>query len=139
MNKSKIIFSFLGVIMLAALISGLTIYYKFSSDGQKDEDINVTVIINYGTLLIENEESHNVTTKNGTSALEVFLQVAELELTNYSLGVYIRGVNGYSEQLPDYWAFYYYDYESLAWVYSEVGVNNFYTEAEDKIKLQYTG
>jgi hypothetical protein len=139
MNKSKILFSLLGILILASLVTGLTFYYKLNLDEGQNEDINVMVVINYGTLLIENEETHNVTTKNGTSALEVFLEVAILELTNYSLGVYIKGVNGYSEQLPDYWAFYYYDYGLLSWMYSEVGVSNFLVEADDKIKLQYTG
>jgi len=86
-----------------------------------------------------NHEEYNVTIKGGTSSLVAFSLVADLELTNFSFGSYVKGVNGYSEVLPDYWAFYYYDYLIDDWQYSPYGISNYYLEEDDRIKLQYTG
>ncbi|MHA1686227.1 MAG: hypothetical protein ACTSYD_07420 [Candidatus Heimdallarchaeaceae archaeon] len=98
----------------------------------------VTVIINYDSLRDPPEEIHNLTILDGSTALGCFSQIAQLDLVNYSFGVYIRGVNGYYESLPEhYWAFYYYDFHTFKWVYSNVGVSNYFITHDDKLKLEY--
>ncbi len=139
MKKSKTFFLVIGVLLLAIISSALTYYIIYTSNPSSNGDISVTVIINYGTLIEDNQEEHNLTLTEGITALYAFSQVANLELVNYAFGVYVVGVNGYMEQFPDYWSFYYYDSSSELWVYSEVGVDNYYLEDGNKIKLEYTG
>ena len=139
MRKSKIIFLVIGVLILAIVGSALTYYFNYTSNNSSNNDINVTVFINYGTLKEVNQEEHNLNLTEGKPALYAFSQVANLELVNYTFGVYVVGVNGYMEQFPDYWSFYYYDSSSELWVYSEMGVDNYYLEDGNRIKLEYTG
>ncbi|MCK5304102.1 MAG: hypothetical protein KAJ72_02560 [Candidatus Heimdallarchaeota archaeon] len=139
MKKSKIVFLVMGVLILAILASSLTYYFIYTSNSSSNGDISVTVFINYGTLKEDSMEEYNLTLTEGRSALFAFSQVANLELVNYTFGVYVVGVNGYREQFPDYWSFYYHDSSSELWVYSEIGVNNYYLEDGNKIKLEYTG
>ncbi len=139
MKTSKIVFLIMSVLLLAIMTSGLTYYLIYTSNSSSNGDISVTVFINYGTLKEDNQEEYNVTLPGGKSALSAFSQVANLELVNYTFGVYVVGVNGYEEQFPDYWSFYYHDSSSGLWVYSEIGVDNYYLEDGNKIKLEYTG
>lgn len=129
----------MGVLLLALATSALTYYLIYTSNSSSNSDINVIVFISYGTLKEDNQEEYNLTLTEGKSALYAFSQVANLELINYTFGVYVVGVNGYMEQFPDYWSFYYHDYSSGFWVYSEIGVDNYYLEDGNKIKLEYTG
>jgi len=135
----KKVFALILVIVIV-LISVLgSLYYIKQKNENAPHKIIVIVIINYDGLKQPNEERHNKTLMSGSTALEAFASVAELELVNYSFGVYIKGVNGYEEQLPAcYWAFYYYDHQKGEWIYSEVGVSNYYLKNNDWIKLQYT-
>ncbi len=139
MKKSKVVFLVVGVFLLTIVTSALTYYFIYTSNSSSVGDITVTVFINYGTLKEDNQEEYNVTLPGGKSALSAFSQVANLELVNYTFGVYVVGVNGYEEQFPDYWSFYYHDSSSGLWVYSEIGVDNYYLEDGNKIKLEYTG
>ena len=139
MKKSKVVFLVLGVLLLAIVTSALTYYFIYTSNSSSNGEINVTVLIDYGTLRADNQEEYNLTLTEGKSALYAFLQVANLELVNYTFGVYIAGVNGYLEQFPDYWSFHYYDSSSGLWIYSEIGVDNYSLEDGNKIKLEYTG
>ncbi|MHA1201619.1 MAG: hypothetical protein ACTSQ4_03760 [Candidatus Heimdallarchaeaceae archaeon] len=139
MKKSKVVFLAVGVLLLAIVTSGLTYYFIYTSNSSSNGDIDVIVFINYGTLKENNQEEYNVTLLGDKSALYAFSQVANLELVNYTFGVYVVGVNGYVEQFPYYWSFYYHDSSSGLWVYSEIGVDNYYLEDGNKIKLEYTG
>jgi len=139
MKKSKIVFLIIGVLLLAIVTSALPYYFIYTSNSSSNGDINVTVFINYGTLKEDNQEEYNLTLTEGKSALYAFSQVANLELINYTFGVYVVGVNGYKEQFPDYWSFYYHDSSSGLWIYSEIGVDNYYLEDGNKVKLEYTG
>ncbi|MCG3215187.1 MAG: hypothetical protein KAS63_00575 [Candidatus Heimdallarchaeota archaeon] len=139
MKSSKIAFLIIGIIISTTLFTTLAFYIKNNRISPNNKEITVLAIINYGTLIPENQEEYSVSISNGSTALEVFAKVADLDLLNYSFGVYIRGVNGYTEQSPHYWAFYYYNHDSQMWVYSEVGVHGYYTVQNDRIKLQYTG
>ncbi len=138
MRKSKIVFLVIGVLLLTIVTSALTYYFIYTSNDSSNNDINVTVFINYGTLKEVNQEEHHLNLTEGKSALYAFSQVANLELVNYTFGVYVVGVNGYMEQFPDYWSFYYYDSSSELWVYSEIGVDNYCLEDGNRIKLEYT-
>jgi hypothetical protein len=112
---------------------------RYTTNTQDGQEVIVTAIINYGSLKPETQEEYNVTFETGSTALQVFMSVAELDLLNYSFGVYIRSVNGYTEQLPNYWGFYYFDYNAQSWAYSAVGVDQYRIEDDSKIKLEYTG
>jgi len=138
MNKTRILFLSLAISCIIVLSTGLFFYVKYRTENNNNDDVIVLAIIDYGTLKQENYEEHNVSTTRGNTALQVFNEIAVLNLVNYSFGVYIKGVNGYTEQFPNYWAFYYYNYELQVWSYSEVGVNNYYVEDGDQIKLMYT-
>ncbi len=140
MKRSKIIFLAIAIIILTIISIALSFYIKNTKSNENGDEITVLVIINYGSLkTINNYEEYNVTIKEGSSSLVAFSLVADLELTNFSFGSYVKGVNGYSEVLPDYWAFYYYDYLIDDWQYSPYGISNYYLEEDDRIKLQYTG
>jgi hypothetical protein len=129
----------LAISSLALLAVGLTFYLRYVDNNQDGNEVLVTAIINYGSLKLSSEEVYNVTIENGSTALQVFVCIADIELQNYSLGSYIRSVNGYTEQLPNYWAFYYFDFDSQTWAYSAIGVDQFKITNGSKIKLEYTG
>lgn len=112
---------------------------KYVTNIQDGEDVIVTAIINYGSLKPGAQDEYNVTIQTGSTALQVFASIAELDLLNYSFGAYIRGVNSYTEQLPNYWGFYYFDFNTRSWIYSAIGVDQYQIEDESKIKLEYTG
>lgn len=118
--------------------TALVVYLRNYKPNSNGVDITILTIINYGSLKQNNIEEYNVSIASGSTALQAFSKVAELDLLNYSFGVYIKGVNGYIEQGSNYWAFYYFNNEEQLWVYSEFGVSNFLVESSDKIKLQYT-
>ena len=140
MKRSKIIFLLIGLILSATVSTTLSLYIRNNNISSNNEEITVLAIINYGSLKQDNQEEYNVSISKGSTALQVFIKIAELDLVNYSIGVYVRGVNGYTEQLPNkYWTFYYFNHETLTWIYSEVGVNSFFVDKEDQIKLQYSG
>ena len=86
-----------------------------------------------------NPENHIINVTEGRTALTAFSMVAELNTVNHSFGVYIKGVNGYDEILPNYWAFYTYNLELNDWIYSAIGVNHHFLKEGDRIKLEYTG
>jgi len=139
-KKSKITFLLVAIIILTTLSVALTFYLRNVKPGENDGEIVVLTIINYGSLKpINNSEEYNVTVQQGSSALSAFSLVADLDLTNYSFGSYVKGVNGYSEELPNYWAFYHYNLQTDEWQYSPYGISNYYLDANSKIKLQYTG
>jgi len=140
LKRSKIIFLTIAIIILTIISVALSFYIKNAKPNENGDEITVLVIINYGSLkTTDNHEEYNVTIKEGSSALVAFSLVADLELTNFSFGSYVKGVNGYAEVLPDYWAFYCYDYLIADWQYSPYGISNYYLEEDDRIKLQYTG
>ena len=112
---------------------------KYVTNIQTGEEVVVTAVINYGSFKPGIEEEHNVTIQTGSTALQVFTSIAELDLLNYSFGAYIRGVNGYTEQLPNYWGFYYFDFSTKSWAYAAVGVDQYRIEGESSIKLEYSG
>lgn len=139
MKKSKIIFLFIGITLLILLSTALA-YYIINSTTTTDNDaIVVSAIINYGSLKEPNYEEFNVTINQGSTALQVFSKIAQLDLVNYTFGVFIQGVNNFTEQDGHYWSFHYYDSTTESWVYSEIGVSSYYVEDGDKIKLEYTG
>lgn len=139
MRTTRLVLIILGILSVALLATGFTLYMRYTTDTTNDEDIIVIAIINYGSLNPEAQEEHNVTTQKGSTALQVFANIAELDLLNFSFGVYVKGVNGYTEQSGDYWAFYYFDFDTQSWVYSSFGVGQYKIESESKIKLEYTG
>lgn len=140
MKRSKIIFLTIAIIILTIISIALSFYIKNTKPNENGGEITVLAIIDYGSLkTTNNHEEYNVTVKGGASSLVAFSLVADLELTNFSFGSYVKGVNGYTEVLPDYWAFYYYDYLIDDWQYSPYGISNYYLEEDDRIKLQYTG
>jgi hypothetical protein len=139
LKTTRIILIVLGISSLVLLTVGLTFYLRYSANSQNGEEVDVIAIINYGSLKPDAQEEHNITVQIGTTALQIFMSVAELDLLNYTFGVYIRGVNGYTEQLPNYWGFYYFDMDTQSWLYSAVGVDQYRIEGESKIKLEYTG
>jgi len=118
--------------------TALVVYLKNYRQNSNGEEITVVTIIDYGSLKQDNLEEYNVSVISGSTALQVFSRIAELNLLNYSFGVYIKGVNGYIEQGSNYWAFYYFNHEEQIWVYSEIGVSNYLVEQGEKIKLQYS-
>lgn len=118
--------------------TALVVYLRNYQPNSNGEEITVVTIINYGSLKQDNFEEYNVSITSGSTALQVFSIVAELDLLNYSFGVYIKGVNGYAEQGSNYWSFYYFNHEEQLWVYSELGVSNYLVEQGEKIKLQYS-
>jgi len=138
MNKTRIFLLIFAILSVILLITGLFFYVKYGTEINNNDNIMVLAIIDYGTLKLDNYEDHNVSTTKGNSALQVFNKIATLSLVNYSFGVYVKGVNGYTEQFPNYWAFYYYNHEHQVWSYSEVGISNYYVEDGDRIKLMYT-
>ncbi len=138
MKKSKIVFLLIAIILSASMSTALVVYLRNYKPNSNGVDITILTIINYGSLKQNNIEEYNVSIASGSTALQAFSKVAELDLLNYSFGVYIKGVNGYIEQGSNYWAFYYFNNEEQLWVYSEFGVSNFLVESSDKIKLQYT-
>ena len=140
MKRTKYFFLSLSIILLVVLGCGLGFYIVKQTKPQYVEgNIVITAIIDYGSLRIDNYEEHNVTILNGSTALQVFMKIADLDIVNYTFGSYIRGVNGYKEQLPNYWAFHYFKQVSQTWYYSEVGVSAYYVQNGGKIKLAYTG
>lgn len=138
MRKSKIIFLLIAIIISAGMSTALVIYLKDYGPNSNGGDITVVTIINYGSLKQDNVEEYNVSIPSGSTALYVFSKVVELDLLNYSFGVYIKGVNGYMEQGSSYWAFYYFNHEEQLWIYSELGISNYLVESGERIKLQYT-
>jgi hypothetical protein len=99
----------LSIILLVVLGCGLGFYIvKQTKPQYVGGNIVITAIIDYGSLRIDNYEEHNVTISNGSTALQVFMKIADLDIVNYTFGSYIRGVNGYKEQLPNYWSFHYF-------------------------------
>jgi hypothetical protein len=140
MKKSKIIFLSIALIILTIVSIALAFYLRNVKPSDNDVEIDVLAIIDYGSLKTVNKtEEYNVTITKGSSALLAFSLIADLELTNYSFGSYVKGVNGYREELPDYWAFYHYDLQMGEWLYSPYGISNYYLDVNDKIMLQYTG
>lgn len=139
MKKSKIIFLILALIILITLSVALSFYVKNLRPEETDDETTVIVIFDYGSLKNPNYEEHNVTVHVGSSALVAFSKVADLQLTNYTFGSYVKGVNGYLEELPNYWAFYYEDPFTDGWQFSPYGISNYYLGVNSKIKLQYTG
>ena len=121
------------------LTVGLTFYLRYVNNNQDGGEILVTALINYGSLKPLSEEEYIVTIQNGSTALQVFTSIADLDLQNFTFGSYIKGVNGYTEQLPNYWGFYYFDFDSQTWKYSPVGVDQYRVINGSKIKLEYTG
>lgn len=139
MKRTEYIFLSLSIILLVVLGCGLGFYIIKQTKPQYVEgNIVITAIIDYGSLRIDNYEEYNVSLSNGSTALQVFMKIADLDIVNYTFGSYIRGVNGYKEQLPNYWAFHYFKQVSQAWYYSEVGVSAYYVQNGGKIKLAYT-
>jgi hypothetical protein len=139
LKTTRLVLVILGVSSFILLAVGAGFYIRYASNIQNDGDVIVTAIINYGSLKLDTQEEYNVTIQSGSTALQVFASVAELDLLNYTFGAYVRGVNGYTEQLPNYWGFYYYDFDTQSWAYSAVGVDQYRVEDEDRIKLEYTG
>ncbi|UJG40136.1 MAG: DUF4430 domain-containing protein [Candidatus Heimdallarchaeum aukensis] len=140
MKKYRLFFAFIGFVLIASIIGGTVYYFKFLNiSNQSEQEIQCQVIIEYGTLNNNTIEEYNITIKDGSTAFDAFSEVASLDVVQYPFGVYIRAVNGFEEQPPNYWAFYYFDSENLAWIYSEVGVSNYYLSDGDKVKLSYTG
>ena len=140
MKRSKVIFLSLAIILIISLSVALSFYIRSRKNITGDSEVEVQVIIDFGTLKSTNnhvEQYVNVT--EGTSALDVFSLIAELTVVNYPFGAYVKGVDGYMESLPDFWGFYYYNYDNKEWAYSAVGVSNYYVEAGDRIKLHYSG
>ncbi|MHA1304037.1 MAG: hypothetical protein ACTSPI_10090 [Candidatus Heimdallarchaeaceae archaeon] len=121
---------------------GVSTYFYFQQKANNNEthdQITCIVIIEYGSLKEYDREEYNITVPEGSTAYDAFSEVAELDVIKYSFGVYIRAVNGYEEQLPNYWAFYYYSMEDGKWIYSELGVSAYYLSEGEMIKLSYTG
>jgi hypothetical protein len=140
MKRSKIIFMIIGFIVIILLSVSLSFYIQNQLKNESDAEIEVLIVIDFGTLNpSENYTEQYVNVTEGTSALEAFSLVANLTVTNYPFGAYIKGVDGYMESLPDFWIFYYYDIELDDWMYSSVGVSHYYLQEWDKIKLQYSG
>ncbi|MHA1199183.1 MAG: hypothetical protein ACTSQF_07520 [Candidatus Heimdallarchaeaceae archaeon] len=140
MKRSKLLFLILAVILIVSLSLLLSFYIKFQNVNESDKQIEILVVIHFGSLKTEdNPEEYNINVTEGSSALEAFALVVELTLENHSFGVYIEGVEGYIEELPDYWRFYYYDYDQENWVVSPVGVSHYYMQEGEKIKLHYSG
>ena len=138
MRRSKIFFLLIAIVISAGMSTALVVYLKNYRPNSTGQNITVMTIINYGSLKQDNLEEYNVSIASGSTALQVFSMVAELDLLNYSFGVYIKGVNGYTEQGSNYWAFYYFNHEEQLWVYSELGVSNYLVEPGDRVKLQYS-
>ena len=128
----------LAVILVIILSLSIAYYFIKIQPPQTDGDVDVIAIINYGSLG-EIPEEYNISIPAGSTALKVFRQIALLDTINYSIGVYIRGVNGYLEDLPSYWSFQYFDINIQDWINSEIGVDKYFVSDGDKIKLQYTG
>ncbi|MCE7741674.1 MAG: DUF4430 domain-containing protein [Candidatus Heimdallarchaeota archaeon] len=140
MKRSKLLFLILAIILIVSLSLLLSFYIQFQKVNESDKEIEIQVVIHFGSLKIDaNPEEYNINVTEGSSALEAFALVVELTLENHSFGAYIVGVNGYLEELPDYWRFYYYDYDQENWVISPVGVSHYYLQEGDKIKLHYSG
>ena len=140
MKRSKILFLTIAIFLIIILSAILSIYIHNQIINETDKEIEILVIIDFGSLKeSEKHEEHYVSVTEGTSALEAFNLVAELSVLNYPFGAYIKGVNGYLEELPNFWAFYYYEQNLEEWIYSSVGVSHFYLHEGDRIKLQYTG
>lgn len=139
LRRFKFIIILLGIITIAIIVSSLVAFIILRNHkGVPSNIFSVTLIINYDNLRAPEEDIFYLNVSDGTSALVAFSRVAELDIVNYSFGCYVRGVNGYYEDLPDhYWAFYYFDFASLSWVYSNLGLSNYFITHEDMLKLQY--
>ncbi|RLG14482.1 hypothetical protein DRN69_04190 [Candidatus Pacearchaeota archaeon] len=139
-KKYHLFFAFIGLILVSTLIGGSIYYFKFLNvSNQSEQEIQCQITIEYGTLNNYTIENYTISIKEGSSAFDAFSEVASLDVIQYPFGVYIRAVNGFEEQAPNYWAFYYFNSKNLSWTYSEVGVSNYYLSDGDKIKLSYTG
>ncbi len=140
MKRSKIIFLLVGVLLIALLSVSLSFYIINQSKNESDKEIEILVVIDFGTLKeFDNHTQQYVNVTEGTAAIDAFSLVANLTIIPYPFGAYIKGVDGYMENLPDFWEFYYYDLEIEDWFYSYVGVSHFYLQEGDRIKLQYSG
>jgi len=139
-KRSKIIFIVLALLLIVFLSVILSFHISNIVRNQSDKEVEILVIIDFGALKeTDNYLEYYVNVTEGSSAFDAFTLVANLTITNYPFGVYIRGVNGYMEELPNFWIFYYYDLELKEWVYSAVGVSHYYLYEGYKIKLQYNG
>ena len=137
LRRKFFIFALLAMTSLVGILGALYFAKMTTDNGSKN--LLITVIINYNFLKEEhNEDNYTLSLPDGSTAFDAFSAVANLTVVTYPFGVYIKGVNGYMEHLPyHYWAFYYYDHSSHNWVYSEVGVSNYYLRNDDYVKLQY--
>ncbi len=138
LKKSNILFGVLGVVIASIIVSASILYIQFIYLNPVNSDIiDVGVIIDYNVIPEKENEYYNLTIKNGLSALDVFEKVANLTVKHYAFGVYVEGVNGYMEDLPNfYWAFY-YKQENEQWSYSSIGLGQYYVKQHDIIKLRY--
>lgn len=140
MRRSKILFVIIGIIVLILLSVTLSFYIYNQSANENGKEVEVLVVIDFGSLKTsDNYTEKYVNVTEGISALDTFSLVVNLTVTYYPFGAYIKGVDGYLENLPDFWMFYYYELELEEWMYSSVGVSNYFLEEGDRIKLQYSG
>ena len=118
---------FLGLILVLGCANPLVTAPTEQTD---QAEVKVTFLINSG----DSFEVIRTTVPMGTTVLEAFRQVAELNLKEYgNLGAYIVGINGLDEN-PDtgfYWQYYVND--ELA----PVGVSNFRLEKGSTIEFRY--
>ena len=139
MRKSQVIFVTAAILILVTMSVALVYYVKLTQHEETEKTIEILTVINYSSLkLTDNLEEYLINVTEGSTALEAFASVAELNFINHSFGVYIKGVNGYDEILPNFWAFYTYNIELSDWIYSPVGVSHYYLGEGDQIKLEYT-
>ena len=140
MKKSQIIFLALAILLITFLGVILSFYIRDKNREVVNIEVEILVVIDFGTLKpYDNYNEYYVNVTEGTAAIDAFEVVANLTVTNYPFGAYIKGVDGYMEDLPDFWMFYYYDLELVDWMYSSVGVSHYYLYEGYKIKLQYSG
>ena len=140
MRRSKIVFFALALSLIVLLSIFLSVYIRNQKIDQSDKEVEVLIVIDFGSLkAFDNHTEQYVNVTEVTSALDAFALVANLTTTNYPFGAYITGVDGYVENLPDFWGFYYYEFEIEGWMYSSVGVSHYYLQEGDRIKLQYSG
>ncbi len=140
MKKIRVIFIFIGLLLITLLGEGSYLYFHqmiLSKEPYENSTIFCYVTINYGVLNNNSIENYNVTMKPGDTAYDAFNSVVDLDVKYYPFGIYIKGVNGYEEKPPGYWAFYYYNSSSDKWIYSEVGVSSYFLHDGDSVKLSY--
>ncbi len=128
---------FLSAILSAAVVIQIILNDETPGNGDNgDTLIQGVVAVSFGNGTVQSAY-WNVT--QGTNAYAVFSASWDLTVRNYgSMGVYVEGIEGVMEALPDfYWQFWVKKNSSDALEYSSAGISGHVVEQDDLLGLSY--